>query len=176
MIILADTRQQDSKHRQKEKWFADHGIETRRTKLYVGDYTLPTDQSVCVDTKRDIQELCGNVCGKEHTRFREECLRAQEAGIKLIILVENDPEVVYNRGDKYIANKTITDLKDLHSWVNPRLYIFQSGKQKYPTATRGITLQKACYTMQKKYAPLEFQFCSSRDSAQRILELLSQVS
>ena len=74
MIILADTRQQDQKHKQKEKWFADHGIEVRRTKLYVGDYTLPTDQSVCIDTKRDIQELCGNICEKkEHERFRSEC-------------------------------------------------------------------------------------------------------
>ena len=172
MIILADTRQQDQKHTQKEKWFADHGIEVRRTKLYVGDYTLPTDQSVCVDTKRDIQELCGNICGKEHQRFRSECQRAQEAGIQLIILVENDREIVYSRNGREIVNYTITDLKDLRGWTNPRLWIFQGGKQKYPSATKGVTLMKSCLTMQSKYG-VRFEFCASKDSASRIIDLLT---
>ena len=176
MIILADTRQQDSKHKAKEKWFRENGIEVRRTKLYVGDYTLPTDQSVCVDTKRDVQELVGNVCGSQHVRFRNECLRAMEAGIKLIILVENDYEIVYSRNGREIVNRTITDLKDLHRWVNPRLWVFRSGKQAYPSATKGITLQKACVTMEKKYAPLEFRFCSSKDAGKMIVELLTKES
>ena len=175
MIILADTRQQDNKHKQKEKWFSEHGIEVRRTKLYVGDYTLPTDQSVCVDTKKDIQELCGNICGsaEEHKRFRAEALRAQEAGIKLIILVENDPEIVYDRNGKFIMNQTITDLKDLHRWTNPRLWIFRSGKQAYPRATKGSTLMKACFSMQEKYG-CKFIFCSSKDAGEKIVELLTQ--
>lgn len=171
MIILEDTRQQDSKHRAKEKWFAEHGIEVRRTKLYCGDYTLPTDQSVCIDTKKDIQELVSNICGKQHERFRNECIRAQESGIKLIILVENDYEVVYNRKGHLIENYPIHDLRDLHKWVNPRLWIFQSGKKKYPTATKGVTLQKACMTMQAKYG-VEFQFCRSNEAAERIVEIL----
>ena len=172
MIILGDTRQKDSKHRAKEKWFAEHGIEVRRTKLYCGDYTLPTDQSICIDTKRDIQELVGDICGKQHERFRSELQRAQEANIRLIILVENKHEVVYNRKGKLIENYPIHDLKDLHKWVNPRLWIFQSGKQKYPNATKGITLQKACMTMQAKYG-VEFQFCRPDEAAERIVKLLS---
>ena len=59
MILLEDTRQTTShgSHDRKYKYFESAGIEVRRTKLYVGDYTLPTNQSICVDTKKDIQEL-----------------------------------------------------------------------------------------------------------------------
>jgi len=58
MIILEDTRQQTGKHDAKHDYFEKHGIEIRRTKLYVGDYTLPTNQSVCVDTKKIFRSLC----------------------------------------------------------------------------------------------------------------------
>lgn len=173
MIILCDTRQQDQKHKAKEKWFVEHGIELRRTKLYVGDYCLPADQSVCVDTKRDIQELCGNICGKSHQRFRSELQRAQEAGIHLVILVENDPEIVCDRGGIFVKNDTITRLEDLHKWTNPRLWISRHGKRLYPNATRGITLEKCCHTIEAKYG-CEFQFCASKDAGQRIVNLLTK--
>ena len=171
MIILADTRQQDAKHRQKEKWFADHGIEVRRTKLYVGDYTLPTDQSVCIDTKRDMQEIVGNLANKsEHERLAREAERAREAGIKLIYLIENDGGEIGHTG---IYNKTITDISQVHSWKNPRLFILRKGQQVYPRATRGVTLQKMMYTFSKHHG-CEFQFCASKDSGQRIIELLTK--
>ena len=167
-ILLVDSRQQEGKHDAKEQWFAAHGIETRRTKLWVGDYTLPTDQSVCIDTKKDIQELVGDICGKQHERFRNECIRAQEAGIQLIVLVENRGGKV---GHGNIYNPTITRLEDLHKWKNPRLFIMERGKQKYPNATRGITLMKACMTMQLKYGT-KFLFCTPEQSAAKIMELL----
>ena len=148
MLILCDSRQQEGKHDLKERWFASHGIETRRTKLYVGDYTLPTNQSICIDTKKDIQELVSDICGKQHERFRNECLRAQEAGIKLIILTEN---IGCKVGHGEIYNPTITKLEELHRWKNPRLFIFDKGRQKYPRATRDVTLQKACMTLSAKY-------------------------
>lgn len=168
MIILVDSRQQEGKHDIKERWFAQHGIETRRTKLYVGDYTLPTDQSVCIDTKKDIQELVSDICGKQHERFRNECIRAQEAGIKLIVLVENIGGKV-GRGEIY--NPTITKLEDLHKWKNPRLFIFFGNKQKYPRATRGVTLMRSCMTMEQKYG-VEFLFTTPEKSAEKIVELL----
>ena len=168
MILLVDSRQQEGKHNIKEQWFASHGIETRRTKLYVGDYTLPTNQSICIDTKKDIQELVSDICGKQHERFRNECIRAQEAGIKLIVLVENRGGHIKDN----IIQPTITSLSELHRWKNPRLFIFLRGKQKYPTATRGVTLQKACMTMSAKYG-VQFLFCTPEQSAQRIVELLN---
>lgn len=170
MIILEDTRQQDSKHSKKHKWFEENGIEVRRTKLYVGDYTLPTNQSVCVDTKKDIQELISDICGKQHNRFREELIRAKEAGIKLYILVENTSITINER--KGIYSPFIDSLDNLHRFVNPRLFIWRGGKQLYPGATKGITLKKACITMQHKYG-VEFVFCKPNQAAEKVIELLA---
>lgn len=170
MILLEDSRQQHGKHDTKNKFFDEHGIEVKRTKLYVGDYTLPTDQSVCIDTKKDIQELIGDICGKSHERFRNECIRAQEANIQLIILVENKPGYVDKK--QTIYNKVVRSVDDLFSWVNPRLFIWKSGRQKYPQATKGAVLAKCCKTMQQKYG-VEFQFCTPEESGERILSLLN---
>ena len=169
MIILEDTRQQAHKHDLKHKWFDENGVIVRRQALYVGDYTLPTNQSVCVDSKFSIQELVGDICGKQHERFRNECIRAQEAGIQLIILTENVGGKV-GRGEIY--NPTITKLEELHRWKNPRLFIFERGRQKYPNATRGITLQRACMTIEKKYGT-KFLFTTPEKSAEMIVKLLS---
>lgn len=170
MIILEDTRQQDSKHNKKREWFEANGIEVKRTKLYVGDYTFPKNQSVCVDTKKDIQELIGDICGKQHDRFREELIRAKEADIKLYILVENERIVINER--KGIYSPFIDSLDNLHKFVNPRLFIWRNGKQLYPTATRGITLKKACITMRNKYG-VEFIFCNPNQAAEKVIELLA---
>lgn len=170
MIILEDTRQQDSKHNKKREWFEANGIEVKRTKLYVGDYTFPKNQSVCVDTKKDIQELIGDICGKQHDRFREELIRAKEADIKLYILVENERIIINEH--KGIYSPYIDSLDNLHRFVNPRLFIWRNGKQLYPTATKGITLKKACITMKNKYG-VEFIFCKPNQAAEKVIELLA---
>ena len=173
MIILSDTRQQVSKHDLKEKFFADNGITVKRTKLYVGDYTLPTNQKIAVDTKKDIQELIGNLCSKQHERFREECDRAVEIGAELIILVEN--------------KDGITCVDDLYKWENPRLDIFTNTKEvigmhkngyprykkarKYPRATTGVTLAKTIMSTELKHG-VKFMFCHPNQSGPIILELL----
>lgn len=168
MILLEDTRNQLGKHDAKHSYFEEKGITIRRTKLYVGDYTLPDNQSICIDTKKDIQELVGDICGKSHERFRDELLRAQEAKIRLIILVENKEQTI----KKDIVNRPIFKLEDLHTWKNPRLFIFKNGKQAYPRATKGITLQKACYSMQRDYGA-EFLFTTPDKSGEKIIELLT---
>ena len=168
MILLEDTRQQAYKHKAKNEYFKSHGIEVRRQALYVGDYTLPTDQSVCIDTKKDLQELVMDICGAEHVRFRDECIRAKEAGITLIILVEEDQT---DENGHYVVN----ELKDVRNWQNPRRKIRKKidGQwvQAYPKATTGLTLMKAMYTMKLKYG-VEFAFCRKKDAGKKILELL----
>ena len=169
MILLEDSRQQVGKHDKKHKWFAEHGIEIRRTKLWKGDYTLPTDQSICIDTKKDLQEVLSNLT-EQHDRFAREADEAAEAGIRLIILVENDGgEVKKGSG---IYNPVITRIEDVHKWKNPRLFIMKNGKQKYPKATRGAVLQKMLMSFAEHHN-CEFQFCHSRDSARRIVEILT---
>ena len=171
MIILEDSRQQEHKHDTKLKYFAEHDVEVRRTKLYIGDYTLPTNQSICVDTKFCIAELISDICGKQHERFRNELLRAQESGIKLIVLVENESDYIPYTNKK-IRNEQVNSLKDLFSWKNPRLFIRKGGKQVNPGATKGATIAKACITMENKYN-VKFEFCHPKDSGKRIIELLS---
>lgn len=61
MILLEDSRQQERKHEIKHKWFLEHGIYWNRTALVCGDYQIPGNGSVAVDTKKDIQELIGDI-------------------------------------------------------------------------------------------------------------------
>ena len=61
MIILEDSRQQERKHEAKHKWFIENGIHWNRSALICGDYQLPGDGSVAVDTKKNIQELISDI-------------------------------------------------------------------------------------------------------------------
>lgn len=191
--LLEDVAQKENLHIKKNQYWLKNNIEVQRVGLPCGDYVLVNDKvqdvlnrkaargitpkkmdfagtyDICVDTKKDIQELVGDICGKQHERFRDECLWAKNNGIQLIILVENDYQALTKDGS--IVNKTIHSLNELHSWKNPRLFVRKSGKQMYPNATRGITLQKACHTMQWKYG-VRFEFCSSAEAGQRVIELL----
>lgn len=212
MILISDKGQQKGKHEEKECYWKENGIEVIEAPLPTGDYILANNKvmdvifrkeqrgipvkkmdflgtyNVTVDTKKDIQELVSNVCGKSHARFRDECILAQNNGIKLYVLVQNVGGLV--KGTEDIYNPTITHLEDLHKWRNPRLfemkrsdeiigYYKSSGNpiykkiQKYPSATKGITLAKACATMQEKYG-VEFVFCHNRDQGAKVLELLQR--
>ena len=209
MILIEDKSQKSGKHIEKNRYWTELGIEVIQEPLPVGDYILANDKvmdvifrkdkrgidvkkmdflgtyDVCVDTKKDIQELVGNVCGKGHARFRDECILAQNNGIKLYILIQNVGGLV--KGTRDIYNPTITRLCDLHKWENPRLHemrnssevigYWKNGKPRYrrvqknPDATKGETLMKACMTMQERYG-VEFVFCRNEKQGAMVLELL----
>lgn len=61
MILIEDSRQQRLKHNLKRDYFRSKGIILRKEALDCGDYTLINDRSVVVDTKKDIQELIGDI-------------------------------------------------------------------------------------------------------------------
>ena len=208
-LIVEDVGNKEEKHILKHQYFYRQGIGILREPLPVGDYILANDKVMdvifrkdkrgidvkkmdflgtydsCVDTKKDIQELVSNVCGKGHARFRDECILAQNNGIKLYILVQNVGGLV--KGTKDVYNPTITRLCDLHKWKNPRLFemknsgevigYWRHGKprykrvQKHPDATKGETLMKACMTMQERYG-VEFVFCHNEEQGAMVLELL----
>ena len=191
--LLEDKAQQEKKHIKKNQYWLKNGVEVIRTPLPCGDYVLVNDKiqdvldrkaargidpkkmdfagtyDICVDTKKDIQELVSDICGKQHDRFRDECRWAQNNGVQLVILVENDRQELTKDGS--IVNKTIHSLDELPSWKNPRLFIMKNKKQVYPNATRGVTLQKACHTMQLRYG-VRFEFCSSAEAGARVLQIL----
>ena len=43
---------------------------------------------ISVDTKMDLLELSKDIMSNDHRRFRQECIRAKDMGIQLVILVE----------------------------------------------------------------------------------------
>lgn len=132
------------------------------SKLYVGDYMSLDNPRLIIDRKQNLTEICANVC-QQHERFRNELVRAQEHGIKLIILVEHSNQI-----------KTIDDVE---KWENPRLNkrirdkdtgLWKTVKTK---AMTGETLAKIMRTMERKYG-CEFMFCDKLHTGQRIIEIL----
>lgn len=94
MILLEDTRQQEHRHKAKHDYFRSKGIHCNRTALYCGDYTLPANQSICVDTKKDIGELIGDVQVKQMTK-RDVLEKVNEICITNDIALE-DATAIYN--------------------------------------------------------------------------------
>lgn len=148
MQLIEDTRQKIGEHEIKHKWFSENGIELIRNKLPFGDYAKVP--SIAVDTKANMDEIAANICGKEHERFKRECVRARDAGCKLIFLIENDVG--------------ITSIDEVHKWINPRTVY-------NPKCVQGDRLERAMKTMSSRYGCM-FYFCKPEDSAKTILKLL----
>ena len=190
MKILVDTGQQKKKHDLKHACMERLGAELNVVPLPVGDYVLVDEKvedvlnrkkhrgidvkkldllgsyKVSVDTKRDIAEIIGNICGPQHDRFRDEVILAQRNQIKLYVLVENADGV--------------STLADLDRWENPRAKMKkwirgEDGSRKQvpvsPNATKGSTLAKAMRTMQEEY-DVRFLFCRPEETGREILELV----
>lgn len=166
-VLLEDTRNPEGKHRNVHEWAKREGVDIIRTKLLVGDYTLPTDQSVCVDTKYGMAEVYSNLV-QQHERFRAECELAQKAGVLLIILVEEGG---------------MHELTDVQTWRNPRRERWfrihsahKAGKllkMQIPKVPP-IGSDRLCsmmQTMEGKYG-IEWVFCSKAETGERIWELL----
>lgn len=120
------------------------------SKLPVGDYQSLDNPRLVIDRKQNLSELCGNVC-QQHKRFRAELQRANEYGIKLIVLVEH--------------GKGIKCLQDVIGWKNPRL-------KKSPMAVSGERLYKILSAMSSKYN-VDFLFCNKAETGSKIIELLT---
>lgn len=155
MILLEDTRQQPGQHKNIEAYCKRMGITIVRQCLNVGDYMLP-DGRISVDTKADILELSHNVMSKDHRRFKAECIRAQEQGIQLIVLIEEMPP--FGRLDMWEVPRFRTSGR-FHR-IGDRMTLVE------PSA-----LRKACITMQEKYG-VRFRFCTRRQSPARMIKYL----
>ena len=151
MVLYEDTRQQPGKHKNIHRYCEQAGIRIIRQALNVGDYQIAGKGDVSVDTKQGVLELAGNVF-QDHERFRAECLRAQECGIRLIILVEE--ELPGGR---------------LERWRPPL------GKDGMPLARfNPATLRKAMITMQQEYS-VRFRFCDGRSTGKLMIDYLRGV-
>ena len=148
MVIFEDTRNKPEKNAHIRTQLESLGYDVKRTKIYCGDYTFPTNQSICIDTKKNMNEIESNLI-HDHERFKSECIRATEAGIKLIILIQDEK---------------ITQLSDVFGWYNPRLRYSKK-------ATTGRTLGKMMYTMRDRYG-VTWEFCKKSKCGETIIRLL----
>lgn len=175
MVICEDTRQQNDargdKHASKHAWWASHGVTVIARKLDAGDY-MSDGCAVTVDTKRSVAEIAQNINGREHDRFKRECQRAADAGLTLVVLVEN------RNGYRSVG--------DVRRWTNEhcahcafrlrracnvhdaRVRCAKHGTRK---PIQGPRLAKAMRTMGERYG-VEFMFCSPEDSARIVCDLL----
>lgn len=147
-VILEDTRNKPSKNAHIRKQLEDLGYTVIRQGLNCGDYTWALDQHITIDTKANMNEVESNLI-HDHERFRNECIRAQQLGAKLVILVQ-DPK--------------LKSVDDVFGWYNIR-------KKWSPKAASGVQLAKMMLSMEKKYG-VKWEFTSRDNLGKRIVELL----
>lgn len=166
MDIQIDSREKAKAIQKIIKTFDKNGVNHFSSKLLVGDYMNLDNPRLIIDRKKNLQELCGNVC-QQHERFKRELVRAMEANIQLIVLVEHGPDV-----------KT---MEDVYFWQNPRKHevrwrMVDGKRQKYVESIKAVDgqqLYKSLCTIRDRYN-VRFEFCEKKDTGKRIIELLGQ--
>ena len=172
MLIGVDKNQFIGSHgasnRRKHSQMVREGAELIPLRIPFGDYVRVTDAmrevinkrgadnihkrdlqdliDISIDTKKSLVEVCGNICSKQHERFREELKRADG---RLILLIEEPG---------------IETLEDVWFWKNPRL--------KYnPKAVKGAALYKSLCTIRDEYH-VDIRFCDRKETGREILRIL----
>ena len=168
MQIQVDTREHKAEWERIQKQFDDMGIKYFRSKMYVGDYQSLDNPRLVIARKKNLQELCGNVC-QQHERFKAELIRALQQNIKIVILVEHGEDV-----------KT---LEDVWFWENPRKHEIRwrmvNGKRvrtvQSEKAVDGSQLYRSLKTIKDRYN-VDFAFCTKEQTGQKIVEILNNDS
>ena len=164
MQVQVDTREHKSEWERIQKQFDALRVQYFRSKLYVGDYQSLDNPRLVIDRKKDLNELCGNVC-QQHDRFKAELIRAMQQNIKIVILVEHGEDV--------------KSLEDVYFWENPRkhevIWKTVNGKRvktvRSAKAIDGMQLYKSLCTIRDRYN-VDFEFCTKEDTGKRIVEIL----
>lgn len=166
MDIQIDSREKARAIRKIVQTFEKEGVKHFSSKLLVGDYMSLDNPRVIIDRKQNLQELCSNVC-QQHERFKRELIRAMDAGIQLIILVEHGPD--------------IKSVEDVYFWKNPRKHevrwkMVNGKRERYVVSAKAVDgeqLYKSLCTIRDRYN-VRFEFCEKKDTGKRIIELLSK--
>ena len=173
ITLLEDVNNKPGKHKIKNEWWSANGVEVVRQRLPVGDYVLMNDKikdvfarkekrgipvkmmdllgtyDIAVDSKNSVQELVSDICGKQHDRFRDECLRAQRCGIQLIVLVE-----------ELLPGGRLDNWRSPIGWDGLPMHKF-----------RPDVLRKVMLTMQEEYG-VRFRFCHPNGTGRALIEYL----
>lgn len=148
MIIIEDSRQKPDKNKHIRDQLEELGCKVIRSKMLVGDYQIANKGDIVIDTKYGLGEVESNLF-HDHERFRNECILARDAGIKLIVLVQ-EPKV--------------SSVSEVFSWYNPAL-------RYRKTAANGRKLGKTMLSMTNKYGVI-WEFATKKTVGNRIVELL----
>lgn len=144
MKLIVDSREKKWEHIRSH--LDKNGIEYSVKKLDVGDYQIEGRPLISVDRKKNLSEISHNLLNaKDHSRFWKEIRRAREQGIKLYIICEH--------GGK------IKSIKDVSLW-----------NDKY-SGVSGRSLMNEIYRVSISYG-VEFIFCTKRQTARKIIEIL----
>ena len=151
ILILADSRQQCDNHITKH--FDKENINWIRTKLDSADYMavrydngFVKDYSTLIDTKKDLLELCGNLChSNEHARVVREIELGQSLGCTNFIFL--------------IADNNIKTVEDIKLWSNKN------------TKVKGETLLKVMSTFKKNHN-VKFAIVPKKEMGKKVVELL----
>lgn len=173
MIIGVDKNQLIGKHgasnQRKHAQMVREGAILLPLRIPFGDYILIDDEmqkviyrvggadavhkkdlldaiSLSIDTKKNLQEVVGNICSKQHERFKRELIASRG---RLILLIEESG---------------IECLEDVWWWENPRL--------KYnPRATKGTALYRSLCTIRDEYG-VDIRFCDRKNAGKEIIKIL----
>lgn len=175
MVVGVDKNQLTGTHgasnQRKHSQMVQEGAHLLPLRIPFGDYIRVTDDiqalidakgaeavhkkdlqeliTISIDTKKSLLEVCGNICSRQHERFKDELLRADG---RLVLLIEEPG---------------ITCLEDVWWWDNPRA-------KNSPRATTGKALYKSLCTIRDEYA-VDIQFCHRKDTGREILRILGEV-
>ena len=145
LLVIVDSREKPQAIRNILAYFDRHGIAYEKRALKTGDYTLEGHGDVVVDRKQSLQELAHNLLSPDRARFYREIRRAQESGIRLIILCEQ------------AGIKTFADVKN---W-----------KPKFGKVS-GKALMDAIFRLEVGYH-VPVLFCDKRSTGRQIIEILT---
>lgn len=161
-VIYEDTRQQAGRHGLKHSWWSAHGVEVERRKLDTGDYWAEGSKYL-IDTKKDVQELAGNV-GRDHDRFVRELDRATAEGKVLVVLVEEHPE--YERPE--LLETWVSGVCSRCRRCNPLTDPCRAKRRK---PMNGPQLRKILDALHERHGAY-FMFCDRGDTARIVCDLL----
>ena len=156
MQIQIDSREHKSELARIQSQFDDLNVKYYVSKLFVGDYMNLDNPRLIVDRKKDLWEICSNVT-QQHERFRNELIRAEEQGIKVIILCEH--------------GNGIKTLNDVFFWENIVWRMVDGRRKRVRRGVPGDVLYKTLNTIQDRYG-VRFEFCDKSETGKRIVELL----
>lgn len=159
-MILFDTRNQKDNFISKP--MTALGYATDRTKLPFGDVALASNILNAIDIKaagNGLQELAGNICGKDHGRLKREIKKCADYKGSLTFLV---------------VHPTIKSIDEVGAWESECYRAGAKRGQPY-TQVKGETLMKAMRTMSEpdRYGcKVQFVFATKGTAWQTVLELL----